>query len=64
VTAIDTPRADPGWGSGSIASRVGSLVRGRADQPAWVRPSLVGVGLLAGVLYLWQLTVSGYANTY
>ena len=36
----------------------------RADEPAWVRPSLVGVGLLAGVLYLWQLTISGYANTY
>jgi hypothetical protein len=27
VTAVDTPRADSGWGSGSIASRVGSLVR-------------------------------------
>jgi 4-amino-4-deoxy-L-arabinose transferase-like glycosyltransferase len=64
VTAIETPRADPGWGAGALASRVGSLVRGRADEPAWVRPSLVGVGLLAGVLYLWQLTVSGYANTY
>ena len=64
MTAIDRPRADPGWGAGALASRVGSLVRGRADEPAWVRPSLVGVGLLAGVLYLWQLTVSGYANTY
>ena len=64
MTAIDTPRADPGWAAGSLASRVGSFVQGRADEPAWVRPSLVGVGLLAGMLYLWQLTVSGYANTY
>jgi 4-amino-4-deoxy-L-arabinose transferase-like glycosyltransferase len=64
VTAIDTPRADLGRGAGWLASRVGLLVRGRADEPAWVRPSLVGVGLLAGVLYLWQLTVSGYAYTF
>ena len=64
VTAIDAPRADAGWGSGWIASRVGLLVRGRVGEPAWVRPSLVGAGLLAGALYIWQLTVSGFANTY
>jgi 4-amino-4-deoxy-L-arabinose transferase-like glycosyltransferase len=30
----------------------------------WVRPALAGVLLLAAVLYIWNLTVSGYANTY
>jgi 4-amino-4-deoxy-L-arabinose transferase-like glycosyltransferase len=40
------------------------LVRGRADEAAWVRPALLGVLALAAVLYLWNLTVSGYANTY
>lgn len=40
------------------------------DDPAlersatWVRLAPLGVGLLAAVMYLWNLTVSGYANTY
>ena len=41
-----------------------SLVRGRADEAAWVRPAFLGVLALAAFLYLWNLTVSGYANTY
>jgi 4-amino-4-deoxy-L-arabinose transferase-like glycosyltransferase len=41
-----------------------SLVRGDADEAAWVRPAFVAVLALAAVLYLWNLTVSGYANTY
>jgi 4-amino-4-deoxy-L-arabinose transferase-like glycosyltransferase len=32
--------------------------------PRWVLPALVGVGALAAFLYLWDLTVSGYGNTY
>ena len=40
------------------------IVRGRADEAAWVRPALLGVVALAAVLYLWNLTISGYANTY
>src|ERR1035437_8206617 len=41
-----------------------SLVRGNADEATWVRPAFVGVLALAAVLYIWNLTVSGYANTY
>ncbi|HEX3874305.1 MAG TPA: glycosyltransferase family 39 protein [Solirubrobacteraceae bacterium] len=40
------------------------LVRGRPADPAWSRPALIGVAGLAGVLMVWGLTVSGYANTY
>jgi 4-amino-4-deoxy-L-arabinose transferase-like glycosyltransferase len=40
------------------------LVRGNSEEAAWVRPALLGVMALAAVLYLWNLTVSGYANTY
>jgi 4-amino-4-deoxy-L-arabinose transferase-like glycosyltransferase len=40
------------------------LVRGKADEAAWVRPALFGVLVLAAILYIWNLTVSGYANTY
>lgn len=40
------------------------MVRGREADPAWSRPLLWLVGLLAGVLTLWGLTRNGYANTY
>ena len=40
------------------------LVRGSGDEAVWVRPALLGALALAAVLYLWNLTVSGYANTY
>ncbi len=40
------------------------LVRGREADPAWSRPLLWLVGLLAGALTLWGLTRDGYANTY
>ncbi|MGD0122307.1 MAG: glycosyltransferase family 39 protein [Candidatus Limnocylindrales bacterium] len=43
---------------------VRGLVRGSADEAVWVRPAFAGVLALAAVLYLWNLTVSGYANTY
>ncbi len=39
-------------------------VRGRAADPAWERPLLWAVALLAGALTLWGLTRNGYANTY
>ena len=41
-----------------------SFVRGNIDEAVWVRPVFFGVLTLAAVLYLWNLTVSGYANTY
>jgi 4-amino-4-deoxy-L-arabinose transferase-like glycosyltransferase len=40
------------------------LARGREGDPAWSRPLLWLVALLAGVLTLWGLTRNGYANTY
>ena len=45
-------------------SRMRSLVRGRRGDPAWVRPALLA--LLAGTagLLLWDLSASGYANSF
>jgi 4-amino-4-deoxy-L-arabinose transferase-like glycosyltransferase len=34
------------------------------DSSRWVVPALIGVGGLAAFLYLWNVTVSGYGNTY
>ena len=56
-TGLDLPRAVP-------RDRLTSLVLGPADQAAWIRPAMLGVVLLAGILYLWDLTVSGWANAY
>ena len=39
-------------------------VHARLPEPRWVIPALVGVGGLAAFLYLWNVTVSGYGNTY
>jgi len=36
----------------------------RADRPAWVRPALAVLLVGSAVLYLWDLSASGYANEY
>jgi 4-amino-4-deoxy-L-arabinose transferase-like glycosyltransferase len=43
---------------------LGRFLRGRPDDPAWVRPGLLA--LLAGtaVLYIWDLGASGWANSF
>src|SRR3954463_9206650 len=51
-------------GEPALRGRLRSLVRGRPGDPAWVRPALIGVVALAAVLCLWDLTISGYANSY
>jgi 4-amino-4-deoxy-L-arabinose transferase-like glycosyltransferase len=64
--------ADPGLierriapsGGRSAAQHLARLLRGRVDEAAWVRPVHLAVTALAGMLYLVNLTVSGYANTY
>jgi 4-amino-4-deoxy-L-arabinose transferase-like glycosyltransferase len=39
-------------------------VRGREDDAAWVRPSLIGLLGIAALLYLWDLGASGWANAF
>src|SRR6476469_9580526 len=38
--------------------------RGAETDPAWARPALLGVLLVTLVLYTWNLTSSGYANSF
>jgi 4-amino-4-deoxy-L-arabinose transferase-like glycosyltransferase len=49
---------------GAPRSRAQSLLRGPADDPAWVRPALLGLLLITGVLYLWGLGASGWGNSF
>ena len=56
TTATTRPRLVPLW--------LLRLLRGRAADPAWARPAILAVLAAAALLYVWNLTVSGYANTY
>ncbi|MGW6008756.1 ArnT family glycosyltransferase [Streptomyces sp. NPDC055210] len=40
------------------------LWRGRPEDNRWVRPAFLGALLLIGALYTWNLTASGYANSF
>jgi 4-amino-4-deoxy-L-arabinose transferase-like glycosyltransferase len=40
------------------------LLRGPAEAPAWYRPALLAVLLGTALLYLWDLSASGYANSF
>ena len=40
------------------------LWRGADSDPAWARPALLGLLLATLVLYTWNLTSSGYANSF
>ena len=44
--------------------RVRRLWRGADSDPAWARPALLGLLLATLVLYTWNLTSSGYANSF
>ncbi|MFI8290267.1 ArnT family glycosyltransferase [Streptomyces sp. NPDC085614] len=40
------------------------LRRGRPDDAPWVRPAFLGLLLATAALYLWNLSASGYANSF
>ncbi|MCU1386822.1 MAG: glycosyl transferase, partial [Ilumatobacteraceae bacterium] len=67
---VDPPGTEPSGPqpAGTLAvderSRVQRLVRGRQDDPAWVRPSLLALLVATGVLYMWGLGASGWANSF
>jgi 4-amino-4-deoxy-L-arabinose transferase-like glycosyltransferase len=65
---VSAPRRAPGGDLDQLTSRARAslrrLVRGREADPAWSRPLLWLVALLAGALTFWGLTRNGYANTY
>ncbi|WP_412517763.1 glycosyltransferase family 39 protein [Actinomadura madurae] len=57
--APPTPSAPRGWGG--LPRR---LLRGPAADPAWARPALLALLTVTGVLYVWGLGASGWANAY
>ena len=61
MTAI--PHTASTWRPRPLAG-LRAIARGRTDEPAWVRAAFVGVIALAALLYVWDLAISAYANTY
>jgi 4-amino-4-deoxy-L-arabinose transferase-like glycosyltransferase len=48
----------------AAAAAVRRLIRGRVDAAAWERPALIGLLAATAVLYLWNLSASGWANSF
>ncbi|MFF1511652.1 ArnT family glycosyltransferase [Streptomyces sp. NPDC058326] len=49
---------------GSGRPRLARLWRGRAEDAPWVRPTFLGLLAVTTALYLWNLSASGYANSF
>ncbi|MGW0163831.1 glycosyltransferase family 39 protein [Streptomyces sp. NPDC003343] len=55
----------PGSGAGEpMGPLVRRLWRGRPEDPRWARPALLGLLLATALLYLYNLSASGYANSF
>ena len=64
MTSITRPSTDATLPRTPGVPGLAGLVRGRAEDAAWVQPAFLGVTVLAAILYVVNLTVSGFANTY
>ncbi|MFE6663981.1 ArnT family glycosyltransferase [Streptomyces sp. NPDC057697] len=53
--------AAPGSPDRPLAHRVW---RGRPEDPRWARPAFLALLLVIGAAYLWNLSASGYANSF
>ena len=66
MTALPTASAGPLRGTTNTATsaRLRRLARGRDTDAAWVRPTLLTLLAGTGVLYVWDLAASGWANAF
>ncbi|MFE2420568.1 ArnT family glycosyltransferase [Streptomyces hokutonensis] len=70
--ARDTAVHEPAAPSDTLAPQAGEpkqplgrrLWRGRPEDPRWVRPAFWGMLLATGLLYLYNLSASGYSNSF
>ncbi|MEU2479330.1 glycosyltransferase family 39 protein [Streptomyces sp. NPDC013130] len=59
----DTP-GEPAHTAGSREPLVRRVCRGRPEDPRWARPAFLAMLLVIALAYLWNLSASGYANSF
>ncbi|MEU1484976.1 glycosyltransferase family 39 protein [Streptomyces sp. NPDC005752] len=59
----DTPGA-PAYAAGRREPPARRIHRGRPEDPRWARPAFLGMLLVIALAYLWNLSASGYANSF
>ncbi|HEX4058699.1 MAG TPA: glycosyltransferase family 39 protein [Galbitalea sp.] len=64
TTSTNLPAPSKAVGSTGIGDRVRRLVFGARTADRWERPSFLGLLVVTGVLYLWNLAASGWANSF
>ncbi|GAA0655228.1 glycosyltransferase family 39 protein [Kitasatospora atroaurantiaca] len=57
------PKGPASW-AGRLRTLPTRAWRGRPDDPRWVRPALLGLLAATAALYFWNLTASGWANSF
>ncbi|WP_406731520.1 ArnT family glycosyltransferase [Streptomyces sp. NBC_01794] len=68
--ASDAVQAPPGAGRQGlgghrrVGGRVARIWQGRAEDAPWVRPAFLAILLATALLYLYNLSASGYANSF
>jgi 4-amino-4-deoxy-L-arabinose transferase-like glycosyltransferase len=67
--ALDAPtafdgRTSPGDLGKATTARLQRLWRGPEQDPSWARPALLGLLVATALLYVYNLTASGYANSF
>ncbi|HWU08410.1 MAG TPA: glycosyltransferase family 39 protein [Streptomyces sp.] len=64
---LQAPPGPPGASAHAAGTREPlsrRLLRGRPEDPRWARPAFLGMLLVIGLAYLWNLSASGYANSF
>ncbi|MFI9610994.1 ArnT family glycosyltransferase [Streptomyces sp. NPDC052023] len=66
TTVLPPPSGTPAAAGSAAPGQpfVRRLWRGRPEDPRWVRPAFLAALLAVGALYTWNLTASGYANSF
>ncbi|GGV49145.1 glycosyl transferase [Streptomyces longisporoflavus] len=62
--SVPPPAATHGRAHRATRTLPARLWRGRHDDPRWARPAFLGLLLATAVLYLYNLSASGYANSF
>src|SRR5450755_3723895 len=63
TTTLPRPLSAP-TPSERARGRIRGLVRGRAEDASWARPALIALLVCTAAAYLWDLSASGYSNSF